>query len=141
MASASDLPVAVVKGPVFAGAIYPHPSLRCFTDIDLLVAPDAVSRLGVLLTDTSSSWLSVIHRRGPTRMEVISRDNENLMVEVQTDLIHAESLNRTVSLPMRSSPEHLGGAAELLLVALVHGAGHHYERLQQVVDICQAGGR
>ena len=42
MADVRDLPAAVVKGPVFARRLYPSPSLRCFTDIDVLAAPEAL---------------------------------------------------------------------------------------------------
>ena len=41
----AGLPVAIVKGQVFAEAIYPNAALRPFTDIDLLAAPEVSAKL------------------------------------------------------------------------------------------------
>jgi hypothetical protein len=134
MADVRDLPAAVVKGPAFARALYPMFSLRCFTDIDILVAPEGLVRLAEVLSDHGYRCV----QRSPHEHKWLHGDNENLMIEVQTDLVHADSLNGVMSLPyevIATAPE---GIASLLLVALVHGGGHQYERLQHVVDICQA---
>ena len=40
-AAAEALPFVIVKGPTFARTIYPKAQLRPFTDIDLLIRPDA----------------------------------------------------------------------------------------------------
>jgi hypothetical protein len=49
MADAAGLQAAIVKGPVFARALYPSPHLRGFTDIDILAAPEAVPKLETIL--------------------------------------------------------------------------------------------
>jgi hypothetical protein len=74
----------------------------------------------------------------PREWKWLHRDNKALMIELQTDLVHARSLRNIMTLPydvLASAPQ---SPAALLLVSLVHGGGHHYQRLQHVVDICQA---
>jgi putative nucleotidyltransferase-like protein len=138
MACVGDLPAAVVKGPVFARALYPERSLRNFGDIDVLIAPEAIQRFNALLSDRGFFLGEASPANAPREWKWIHRNNEQLMIEVQTDLIHADSLRRVVSLPyelIAAAPE---APATLLLIALVHGGAHHFERLQHVVDICQS---
>jgi hypothetical protein len=135
MADLRGVSAAVVKGPVFAHSLYPAPSLRCFTDIDILAAPEALPRIDAVLADHGFQ-LAETHRR---ECKWLHRDNASVMVEVQTDLIHADSLHEVISLPYQAIAAAPEATEALLLVALVHGGGHQYERLQQVVDICQAG--
>jgi hypothetical protein len=134
MADLRDVPAAIVKGPVFARLLYPSPSLRCFTDIDILAAEEALPRIGEVLADRGFR-LAETHKR---ESKWLHRDNDRVMVEVQTDLIHADSLHGIVSLPYQAIAAAPEGAAAQLMVALIHGGAHHFERLQQVVDICQA---
>jgi len=134
MADVRDLPAAVVKGPVFARRLYPSPSLRCFTDIDVLAAPEALPRLDAALADHGFRLVESY----PREHKWLHRDNDSVMVEVQIDLVHADSLHDVVSLPYRAIAAAPESPEALLLVALVHGGGHQYERLQQVVDVCQA---
>lgn len=138
MADASGLPATIVKGPVFATGIYPEASLRCFTDIDILAAPQAISALGDILDRRGYRLAERSPPHDPREWKWLHRDNERLMVELQTDLIHAASLNGALSLPYAIIADAPHSAASLLLVALVHGAAHQFERLQQIVDICQA---
>jgi len=138
VASAGDLPIAVVKGPVFARKIYPRSDLRSYADIDILAAESAVPRLSQMLLDKGFFHVDSLPGSGSREWKWISSSNNAVMVEVQTNLIHTDSMVEHISLGydlIGASPE---GAAELLLVALVHGASHHYDRLQLVVDICQA---
>jgi hypothetical protein len=138
MAAAAGLPVAMVKGPVFSRTIYPSPGLRNFTDIDLLVAPDAALPLARLLQQQGFQLAG--YDRDPDRHEWkwLHRDNDALMIEVHTNLVHHPELRDTMSLTY----EDLAGIAEtpgaLLAVAIVHGALERYELLRHVVDICQA---
>ena len=124
----------IVKGPVFARALYPVPSLRCFTDIDILASGGAVPRLGQILADRGF----YLAERRKREFKWLHRDNDRVMIEVQTDLIHADTLHRSVSLSYETIAESPTGADALLIVALIHGAGHQYDRLQHLVDICQA---
>jgi hypothetical protein len=134
MADVRDLPAAVVKGPVFARRLYPSPSLRCFTDIDVLAAPEALPLIDAALADHGFRLVE----SHPREHKWLHRDNDSAMVEVQTDLVHADSLHDVMSLPYQAIAAAPEAAEALLLVALVHGGGHQYERLQQVVDVCQA---
>jgi hypothetical protein len=138
MAAAKDLPAAVVKGPVFARTLYPDPSLRSFTDIDVLVAPDAVPALGEILQALGFFLAENGPQSAPQEWKWVHREQSVLMVEVQTDLVHAASLRGTVSLPYKAIADGPETPAALLVIALVHGGAHHYDRLQLVVDICQA---
>ncbi len=134
MADIGGLPATIVKGPVFARALYPMPALRSFTDIDILAAPESLPRL-----DQALAARGYRHAESsPREHKWLHSDNENLMIEIQTDLIHADSLNSVTSLPYEAIAGAPEGIASLLLVALVHGGGHQFERLQHVVDICQA---
>ena len=138
MVGMRDSAAAVVKGPVFARTIYPKTTLRCFTDIDVLIAPEALSRMNEALADRGFRMAESSPASGPREWKWLHRDNDRVMVEVQTDLIHANSLRDVMSLPFSLIADRPDGPAALLLVALIHGSGHQYERLQQVVDICQA---
>jgi glycosyltransferase involved in cell wall biosynthesis len=138
MAAAAGLPVAMVKGPVFARTIYPSPGFRNFTDIDLLVASEAEPQLARVLKEQRFKLAE--YDRDPDRQEWkwLHRDNDALMIEVHTNLAHHPELRRAISITY----EDLAGIAEtpaaLLTVALVHGALARYELLRQVVDVCQA---
>lgn len=137
MAAADGLPIAIVKGPAFAHALYPAPRFRPFTDIDVLAAPSALAPLGTLLRARSFALAEAdpAHRE----WKWLNRDDDRLMIEVQTDLVHAPSLRRTMSL----THDHIGAIADTpaarLAVAVVHGSlGSHFAKLGHVVDICQA---
>lgn len=138
MAAAAGLPVAVIKGPSFARLLYPAPALRPYTDIDLLVSPRAVSRLSDVLAEQG---FELGEGAEPDAKETkwVHRDNQALMVEVQTDLVHAPSLAAALSLTY----DDIAGMAETpavqLVVAALHAAlGGHFDKLRNIVDICQA---
>jgi glycosyl transferase family 2/putative nucleotidyltransferase-like protein len=141
MAAAAGLPVAMVKGPVFARTIYPLPGLRNFTDIDLLVAPEAEPRLARVLEEQGYRLAEYDRDLDRQEWKWLHRDNDALMIEVHTNLVHHRELRQAMSL----SYENLAGIAEtpaaLLTVAVVHGALERYELLRHVVDVCQAARR
>jgi Uncharacterised nucleotidyltransferase len=139
LAAAKALPVAVVKGPVFARTLYPDPALRSFTDLDILAAPDAVPALGGILQAQGFFLAEYGPQPQPQEWKWVHREHEILMIEVQTDLIHATSLRNTTSLTYEVIADGPEMPAALLLIALIHGGAHHYDRLRQVIDICQAG--
>jgi hypothetical protein len=138
MAQIGHLPAAIVKGPVFARTIYPAASLRCFADIDILVAPSAVEAVHAALADNGFVLNAVNEHSEPREWKWLHGRNSSLMVEVQTDLIHADSLRSALSVTYELIADGPERPAALLFVALAHGAAHHYERLQHVVDVCQA---
>ena len=141
MAAVAGLPVAMVKGPVFSNTIYPSPSLRNFTDIDLLVAPEAEPQLARVLEEQSYKLVEYDRDLDRQEWKWLHRDNHALMIEVHTNLVHHPELRQAMSL----SYENLAGIAEtpaaLLTVAVVHGALERYELLRHVVDVCQAARR
>lgn len=130
-----DLPAVIVKGPVFAKLLYPKPSLRPFTDIDFLAHPSAVPRIAKVLAQHGFRLAA----QSPEQWTWLSRSNEALMIEVQTDLVHAPGLRRALTLTYDDIADAATAAAGLLLVACVHGAmGAHFDKLRYAVDICQA---
>ena len=141
LSSAARLPVLMVKGPVFARTIYPAPSLRTFTDIDLLVAPEAESQLAQVLA--AHGFQLAKYERDPERLEWkwLNRDNEALMIEVHTNLVHHPALRAAISIQFQDLVGIAETPAALLTVAVVHGALDRFERLRQVVDVCQAARR
>jgi hypothetical protein len=138
MKAANGLPVAMVKGPVFARSIYPSPGLRNFTDIDLLVAREAEPQLARVLKEQGFELADYAGDADRQERKWLHRDNDALMIEVHTNLTHHAQLRQVMSITY----EDLAGIAEtpaaLLTVALVHGALARYELLRQVVDVCQA---
>ncbi len=138
MAALRGLPVTVMKGPLFAQHLYPDPQLRGFTDLDLLAAPEAVPAIAALLPQ-QGYWLATVDNESdPQEWKWLHRDNDALMVEVQTNLIHRSRLRALLSVTYADIAHGADQPAALLLIALVHGgAGHRYKRLQHVVDILQ----
>jgi Uncharacterised nucleotidyltransferase len=135
---AEQLPAVIVKGPVFAASLYPATRLRRFTDIDLLVDPSALSRINALLDADGFKLVETNVRE----WKWIARNNPLLVIEVQTDLVHAASLSPALSLTHADiagdGVEESQRPSSLLVVAAVHGACHAFERLVHVIDVCQA---
>ena len=132
------LPVLVVKGPVFARSLYPAPHLRTFTDVDLLIAPEAERQVGQVLDARGFRLAGSNGDAQRQEWKWVCRDNDALTIEVHTNLAHHPELRAAISLTYRD----LAGVAEtpaaLLTVGVVHGALDCFERLRHVVDICQA---
>ena len=74
----ASVPVIVVKGPALA-AFYPHPALRSFGDLDLLVSPEylelaAEALVGLGYRDTvSTAWEPKSHHHRPPMVSGDSR--------------------------------------------------------------------
>ena len=136
------LRATIIKGMTFADRIYPERGLRRFTDIDVLIHPDdvdeaerALSRLGYVLANLRPAGKPGM----PSYRNWVDAARSDVVVDLQIDLVHSSSLRRGVSLRYH----HLAGGdparpAALLLMALLHGAMHQFERLIQLVDIVQA---
>ncbi len=138
MTAAAGLPAVVVKGPVFAQSIYPDPSLRGYTDVDILAAPAAIPRLAAILEahGFALAGSAVDDVRGEWKW--LHRTNPGVMIEVQTNLVHTPAMRKAVSLRYEDIADAPARSAALL-IALVHaGAAHQYERLQLLVDISHA---
>jgi hypothetical protein len=128
------LRATVVKGPTFARKLYPSPMLRPFSDIDVLVDRNDRAEVEEILKGLGY----YLAEKREYEFKWLSRINDRVMVEVQTDLVHAESLRRGMTLSYGTIARSPESPASLLIIALVHGAKHQYERLQHLVDICQA---
>jgi hypothetical protein len=130
------LPAAIVKGRTFARTIYPDAALRSFTDVDLLVDPSAVRQVSAVLAAQGFK----VAEHDPERMEAkwVHTANPSLLVEVHTNMVHHPGLRESISLTFDDVCGNMECPAVLLAIAAVHGALHQFERLQQVVDICQA---
>jgi hypothetical protein len=144
-----SVPATVIKGPEFADRLYSSPSLRQFTDVDVLV-PQA-------LTPQAHRVMEGLgYRPCQTRMKRSTgygelawrrRDAEGA-VEVHWDLVNSPSLRSAVSVQyddLRWTPADGASCAarlsgeSLLLIAAVHGAASHgFDRLQVLYDVAQA---
>jgi hypothetical protein len=135
----------VVKGPVFARRLYPQPTDRSFTDVDILIAPASLAAGFATLKQ-----LGLVHAPDHDRASVdpgeykwLMPGNDMVLVELQTDLIHSPNLGGGIRLRhadlLAAGDGVSDDATALLLVAAVHGAaGHQFERLQPVVDVLLA---
>src|SRR5262249_30403289 len=139
MATVAGVPVVIVKGPVFARTLYPNANFRAYTDIDLLAAPEALPALASALRAADFVLGESPGAASRGEWKWLHRDNREIMIEVHTNLIHSPSLRPLLSLTYQDIAAGPESPAALLAIAVIHaGTGHRYDRLRQVVDICQA---
>lgn len=133
--AAAGLPMAIVKGQVFAEAIYPNAALRPFTDIDLLVSPNATAKLEQVLlglgfteaiSDTRRLEAKWIHRK------------TGALLELHGNLIHSSRMRGVFSLKYDDIGDQPYARSTQLVVAVAHGAMHYFAWLRHIVDVCQA---
>jgi hypothetical protein len=138
MGTAARLPVAIVKGPTFARTIYPGVGARPYTDLDLLVAPEADTALAQVLESEGFLPANQGDIEGGER-KWVHRRNEALLVEVHTNLVHAPSMRGSMSLTFSDIAGLENSPAAQLIVAVIHGSlGGHFEQVRNLADICQA---
>lgn len=130
-------PVVLVKGLAFARAIYPDPQLRPFTDIDLVLAPEARPRVEEALAARGFAFAE--HDIFGTA-KWVHRQNDALMVELQPNLVQSHNVQTRMSLSYADlACVGANTPAAHLMIAAVHGAAQHqFENLRQAVDILQA---
>lgn len=141
-----ELDAVIVKGPVFAGQIYPTPADRPFTDIDIMVAPSARAPIGELLTSLGYQLF-----RKPLLDHTVQNQEEKwiqpgmqaLLIEVHGNLVHYQGLRRRVSFGyaefMASGEGNAKAGLPQFFVAVVHAAlGHKFHQLRLLVDVLQA---
>ena len=105
----------------------------------MLVAPKAMPRLAAVLTERGFALAEDGAVDARNEWKWVHRDNDALMIEVHTDVVHAPSLRARLSLTYDDLAEDPEAPAACLMIAIVHGAfSHGFERLQHVVDVCQA---
>ncbi len=112
--------------------------MRTFSDLDLLVAPEAEPRLARVLDEVG--FAPATYEQDPIRREWRwhHRDNDALMIEVHTNLVHHPHLREAMSMTFADLAGIASTPPALLAVATLHGALHRFERLRHAVDICQA---
>jgi hypothetical protein len=137
----TGMPVALVKGLDFAEEAYGGVQWRGFSDIDLLVRPDAMAAV----TDTLARHGFAPHAHEKQAADYTERQfvradahTDYLLVEVHTDLVHTPELRARMSLTYDLYADASAGgitpAARLILAALHGATSHLFGRLQYVVD-------
>jgi hypothetical protein len=145
-------PVAVLKGADFADHLYPDPSLRPFRDLDLLVpraamddAEGTISRLSYVSCEPSMKYAG-----GYGERRWIRPNRHEGAVEIHWNLVNSPTIRRGVTLSwedlaLETDPQDgmiRPTAPARLLIAAVHAAaGHGFDRLQPLYDICLASRR
>ena len=139
------LHAAVVKGATFARRLYADPSLRTFTDVDLLIRAQDRAEASEVMENLDFELFTFEDRAGKDYFEDkwILKSQKNVMVEVHIDLVHSPKLRRAMSLTyddlLDAGDGDVEAATALLLVAGAHGAiGHQFDRLQLLVDVARA---
>jgi hypothetical protein len=141
----------VLKGAAVADRLYAEPGLRQFTDLDLLAREDAVPEVEAALEGLGYLPVPAPRRKYATGYgERTWRPLEGPggSVEVHWNLVNSPALRRRVSvayddLQLEGGAEAgcaapVPSASSLLMIAAVHGAaGHRFDRLQILCDICQ----
>ncbi|OEO32920.1 hypothetical protein VW23_008890 [Devosia insulae DS-56] len=141
-----QLEAVIVKGPVFARQIYPTPSDRPFTDIDIMVAPSARAPIGELLTSLGYQlFLKPLldHTEQNQEEKWIQPSMDALLIEVHGNLVHYQGLRRRISFGyaefMQSGQGNANAGMPQFFVAVVHAAlGHKFHQLRLLVDLLQA---
>jgi len=144
----AKLPVMVLKGSDFADRLYPHPSLRPFSDVDLLI-PEWVlpeTRQVFRKLDYQPVPLrSMRHQTGYGQESWLPPHPPAGKVEIHWNLVNSPSLRRALSVAyedLQLEPGHgrpRPSAAALLLIAAVHGVtSHGVDRLQPIGDVVQS---
>ncbi|MFW6153797.1 MAG: nucleotidyltransferase family protein [Planctomycetota bacterium] len=144
MAAEGVVPI-VLKGPVFAERLYREPSLRPFTDLDLLIdraawaaAERAVASLGYRPRhETGRKHADAYGEETFCRAD----DRGAGVVELHWNLVNSPTLRTGLSVTY----DDLGGGGAplspeaLLIIAAVHGAaGHQFDRLGLLWDVALA---
>lgn len=142
----AGIPVAVVKGPVFAERLYKIPADRPFTDIDLLTPPENLAKANAILAALGFVALTrEVWDKSDSNQEYKwgRPDNPNILIELHGNLVHYASFRRLLSYSyddlLLAGDGDPDAPAALLMTAVIHAAcGHKFHRLQFAVDIVQA---
>jgi hypothetical protein len=142
----AGIPVAIVKGPVFAERIYKVAADRPFTDIDLLTAPENLAKANAALPSLGFVALTrQVWDKSDSNQEYKwgRSDNPNILIELHGNLVHYASFRRLLSYSyedlLLAGDGDPNAPAALLMTAVIHAAcGHKFHRLQFAVDVIQA---
>ncbi len=144
-----DLPWMVLKGAEFADRLYPDPSMRLFTDVDLLVPRETIDDVAEVLGQLGYLSRSVSMKYNTDYGERSFQPDgwPGGKVEIHWNLVNSPSLREGLNVHWEdlqtvasaSSTRVVPSAASLLLIAGVHAAASHsFDRLQPLWDICLA---
>ncbi len=143
----AGIPMIVLKGPDFADRLY-APSMRLFTDLDLLVSADAMDA-------AAGELLSLGYRETHAPMKYADGYGERTFappqpggsVELHWNLVNSPTVRRGVSVRLddlqlqdhpQGTPPQAATPASQLLIACVHAAASHsFDRLGPLWDIVQ----
>lgn len=137
--AAEGMAVIPLKGPVLADTLYPHPALRPFSDVDLLIHPDDPLRADALLVDLGCrrtaddhSWSFDIAYDQATLYEDAHGIRFDLHWNVTNDPRYVWNHQEGLAVWERAIPVRVAGEAalglcpeDLLLYLAVHLAVHH----------------
>lgn len=141
----------ILKGSTFADRLYPDPTLRPFSDIDLLVSQDTVVDVRRLLRELDYLPDPVEGRKhvedyGQERWRRRAEAEAACLLELHWNVVNSPALRRGVSLTFEDLAFEAVGdnsaprmtSASMLLVAAVHGAtSHQFNRMMLLRDIAQ----
>ena len=140
--AAASIPGAIVKGAAFAQKLYPEPSLRTFTDVDILIPAAHRHRTGDVMRPLGFELFEFEDRKGKEYHEQkwLLGGKQEVMIEVHSNLVHSPKLRGAMSIGYEdvcaAGKEDCSDATALLFVAATHGAiGHQLDRLQHLVDV------
>lgn len=145
-----SLKAIVIKGATFADRLYADPSLRTFTDVDLLAPSDAFDGIHAAMLGLGYQTQKPAMKYADGYGEIsFSRPAAGGNVELHWNVVNSPTLRRRVSVAyedlqlldgdQRSAGLPAMSPASMLLVAAVHGAASHgFDRLQLLVDVRQA---
>ena len=147
--SAKSIPAFVLKGSHFADRLYSPPSLRTFTDVDIMAPTDALPDISTVLAELGYRRTDPGSKKHATHygQEAWQPDGRpGGLVEIHWDLVNSPAIRAKVScsfydLQFEAASNifrYTPSPASLLLAASVHAAtSHSYDRLLQLYDIRQ----
>ena len=143
----AGIPMIVLKGPDFADRLY-APSLRLFTDLDLLIGADAMDA-------AAGQLLNLGYRETQAPMKYADGYGERTFappqpggnVELHWNLVNSPTIRRGVSVRLedlqlqdhsQAAWQRAATPASQLVIACVHAAASHsFDRLGPLWDIVQ----
>ena len=143
---AQGLNAVIVKGQVFAKALYDRASDRPFTDVDVLAHPASVPEIGTILEEAGFLlYRKRMFDKSARNMEQkwVHKDNRNILIELHGNLVHYAGLRWRVSFGYDDYRTASGNGefpnAAYFMTAVIHAsAGHKFHRLQLIADVMQA---
>jgi hypothetical protein len=138
------VPHVILKGASFADRLYDPPSLRTFTDVDLLVpreawaeASDALTGMGLVARESAGRK----HADAYGEQTFSDPAQPTVSIELHWNLVNSPTVRRRVGVTfedLRGGTTAQLSPASLLLIAAVHAAtSHSFNRLTTLCDARQ----